>query len=346
MTRSAPHPAGAEPSASPADPSACSSCTASPATRRPCGAWPRRWSPPATPSRCPVCRVTAPTSMTCAPPGPTGPPQPEGASGRPRRPDRPGSSSPACRWEARSPAGSPPVTPSCRGSSASGQPSPPSPNARRGGGHGRGGETVMDGIGSDMAASDVVESADKVPSPRCCRCSRWPRRIVGDLGRIECPLLLFTSPQDHVVPPTDSDLLARRCRDRWNPVSCDRSYHVATLDLDRRAETLPSSRVGCAPPPERLGSGSGVRRLEPAAAWTVRESCAEGAGSLPRPGRPDDGRRDRTTGEGQPRHRRPRDHGVAARERRGRWQADADSAEAAEAVAGSSAVREAVSEST
>ena len=32
--------------------------------------------------------------------------------------------------------------------------------------------------------------------------------IQPDLARITCPLLLFTSPEDHVVPPADSDYLA------------------------------------------------------------------------------------------------------------------------------------------
>lgn len=96
------------------------------------------------------------------------------------------------------------------------------------------GETVMDGIGSDVAAPDVVESAyDKVPLAPLLSMFEVAEEIVGDLGRIECPLLLFTSPQDHVVPPTDSDLLAASVSGPVERVSCDRSYHVATLDLDK-----------------------------------------------------------------------------------------------------------------
>ena len=47
------------------------------------------------------------------------------------------------------------------------------------------------------------------------------------------PLLLFTSPEDHVVPPGDSDFLAEQVSGPVERVSCDRSYHVATLDFDR-----------------------------------------------------------------------------------------------------------------
>jgi carboxylesterase len=57
--------------------------------------------------------------------------------------------------------------------------------------------------------------------------------IQPDLVRIECPLLLFTSPQDHVVPPADSDVLAAAVSGPVERISCDRSYHVATIDYDR-----------------------------------------------------------------------------------------------------------------
>jgi carboxylesterase len=60
---------------------------------------------------------------------------------------------------------------------------------------------------------------------------------VGDveplLGDITCPVLLMTSPQDHVVPPTDSDALALAVAGPVERVTLERSYHVATLDYDR-----------------------------------------------------------------------------------------------------------------
>lgn len=96
------------------------------------------------------------------------------------------------------------------------------------------GQAVMDGIGSDVADPDVVESAyPQTPLAPLVSMFAVAEGIVADLPRIECPLLLFTSPQDHVVPPTDSDLLAASVSGPVERVSCDRSYHVATVDFDK-----------------------------------------------------------------------------------------------------------------
>lgn len=96
------------------------------------------------------------------------------------------------------------------------------------------GETTMDGIGSDVADPDVAESAyPQTPLPPLVSLFEVAEEIVPDLGRISCPLLLFTSPQDHVVPPSDSDLLAASVSGPVERVSCDRSFHVATIDYDK-----------------------------------------------------------------------------------------------------------------
>ncbi len=96
------------------------------------------------------------------------------------------------------------------------------------------GQTVMDGIGSDVADPDVVESAyPQTPLRPLMSMFEVAEGIVADLPKVECPLLLFTSPQDHVVPPTDSDLLAASVSGPVERVSCDRSFHVATVDLDK-----------------------------------------------------------------------------------------------------------------
>jgi carboxylesterase len=96
------------------------------------------------------------------------------------------------------------------------------------------GETVMDGIGSDVADPDVEESAyPQTPLAPLVSMFEVANEIVPDLVKIECPLLLFTSPEDHVVPATDSDLLAEAVSGPVERVSCDRSYHVATVDHDK-----------------------------------------------------------------------------------------------------------------
>lgn len=96
------------------------------------------------------------------------------------------------------------------------------------------GEELMDGIGSDVADPEVVESAyPRTPLAPLLTMFAAAEQVGSRLGDITCPLLLFTSPEDHVVPPTDSDVLAAAVSGPVERVSCDRSYHVATIDLDR-----------------------------------------------------------------------------------------------------------------
>lgn len=96
------------------------------------------------------------------------------------------------------------------------------------------GEEVMDGIGSDVCRPDVEELAYKgTPLAPLLSLFDAANELDGAFARISCPLLLFTSPEDHVVPPTDSDFLAECVAGPVERVSCDRSYHVATIDHDR-----------------------------------------------------------------------------------------------------------------
>jgi carboxylesterase len=53
-----------------------------------------------------------------------------------------------------------------------------------------------------------------------------------NLPRIEMPALVITSRQDHVVPPTSSEHFVQRVSGTVEHVWLERSYHVATLDLD------------------------------------------------------------------------------------------------------------------
>jgi carboxylesterase len=95
-----------------------------------------------------------------------------------------------------------------------------------------GGET-MPAIGSDIAKPGVEELAyDATPIEPLKSLMAAVVELEKQLGEIAAPLLLFTSPQDHVVPPTASDLLAARVSGPVERVTCERSYHVATLDYD------------------------------------------------------------------------------------------------------------------
>jgi carboxylesterase len=50
---------------------------------------------------------------------------------------------------------------------------------------------------------------------------------------IKMPMLLFTSVQDHVVQPSDSDAVAATYGGPVERVMLERSYHVATQDYDK-----------------------------------------------------------------------------------------------------------------
>jgi carboxylesterase len=96
------------------------------------------------------------------------------------------------------------------------------------------GVTVIPGIGSDIAKPGVKESAyEGTPVGPVISMFSAVKEIEGRLADIRCPVLLLTSPQDHVVVPTSSDLLARSVSGPVERVSLDRSYHVATLDFDK-----------------------------------------------------------------------------------------------------------------
>lgn len=93
---------------------------------------------------------------------------------------------------------------------------------------------VSPGIGSDIARPGVTEAAyDGAPVAPALSMYEGIRELAPRLPEISCPVLLFTSPQDHVVPPSNSDYLASVVSGPVERVSCERSYHVATLDWDK-----------------------------------------------------------------------------------------------------------------
>lgn len=100
------------------------------------------------------------------------------------------------------------------------------------------GLTVMPGIGSDIAKEGVTESAyADTPLAPLLTLFGAAAELEGRLGRIRCPVLVITSPQDHVVDPGDSDVLAAAVGGPVERVTAERSYHVVTLDHDGPAVT-------------------------------------------------------------------------------------------------------------
>ncbi len=95
------------------------------------------------------------------------------------------------------------------------------------------GVTTIPAIGGDIAKENTEELAYAATPVLALlsfidRC----RTLVDQLGAVTCPVLLFTSPQDHAVDPVSSDVLAAGVSGPVERVTLERSFHVATLDHD------------------------------------------------------------------------------------------------------------------
>lgn len=89
-------------------------------------------------------------------------------------------------------------------------------------------------IGSDIAMPGVSEGAyEAAPIQPLISLMEAVTELHGRLSQIRCPVLVLTSREDHVVPPTSSDVLAGAVGGPVERVMLERSYHVATLDFDR-----------------------------------------------------------------------------------------------------------------
>ena len=95
------------------------------------------------------------------------------------------------------------------------------------------GAETMPGIGSDIAAPGVSEVAyEQTPLAAMLSLFDGAAEVAGSLGDVRCPVLLFSSREDHVVPVDSGDLLMAGVRGQIERVWLERSYHVATLDHD------------------------------------------------------------------------------------------------------------------
>jgi carboxylesterase len=94
-------------------------------------------------------------------------------------------------------------------------------------------EPLVPGIGSDIALQGSVESAyPMTPVQPLLSLHGALAPLRERLAGIGCPVLLLTSPQDHVVDPASSDLIAQAVAGPVERVTLERSFHVATLDHD------------------------------------------------------------------------------------------------------------------
>jgi carboxylesterase len=96
------------------------------------------------------------------------------------------------------------------------------------------GHATMPAVGNDVADPAAHELAyDATPlAPLLSLCEAGDG-LYPKLADIHCPVIVMNSPQDHVVPPVSSDILASRVSGPVERVTLERSYHVATLDFDK-----------------------------------------------------------------------------------------------------------------
>lgn len=97
------------------------------------------------------------------------------------------------------------------------------------------GTDIIPAIGSDIADPDAHESAyDGTPlAPLLSLVNDGLAPLGAEYAGMRVPLLLLSSPQDHVVEPAQGDYLAANYGGPVERISLDRSYHVATQDYDK-----------------------------------------------------------------------------------------------------------------
>jgi carboxylesterase len=97
-----------------------------------------------------------------------------------------------------------------------------------------GGDEIAPGIGSDIALEGVAESAYPESPLRAARSLfAAAGEVAAALGSVIAPILLFSSTQDHVVPPASGDRLVADVKGPVERIMLERSFHVATLDYDK-----------------------------------------------------------------------------------------------------------------
>jgi carboxylesterase len=99
-----------------------------------------------------------------------------------------------------------------------------------------GGDELAPGIGSDIALEGAVEAAyAELPLRAAQSLFAAAAEVAAGLGSVTCPILLFSSTQDHVVPPVSGDRLVEGVKGPVERIVLARSFHVATLDYDKEA---------------------------------------------------------------------------------------------------------------
>jgi carboxylesterase len=90
-------------------------------------------------------------------------------------------------------------------------------------------------VGNDIKRAGEDERAyDRVPSRATRQLALLLAAVRADLGLVGCPVLLFSSVDDHVVPPKNQrEILAGIGSVDKKMIELTDSYHVATMDNDK-----------------------------------------------------------------------------------------------------------------
>jgi carboxylesterase len=97
-----------------------------------------------------------------------------------------------------------------------------------------GGDELAPGVGSDIALEGPVESAyPELPLRAARSLFAGTTEVAAGLGSVTCPVLLFSSIEDHVVAPASGDRLVEGVSGPVERIVLERSFHVATLDYDK-----------------------------------------------------------------------------------------------------------------
>jgi carboxylesterase len=94
------------------------------------------------------------------------------------------------------------------------------------------------GISNDVKKEGVVEGAyDKLPLKAFYSLTQLWALVKADIGKVDQPLLVFRSADDHVVEPSNAAYVLEHVASADKAeVVLENSYHVATIDND--AETI------------------------------------------------------------------------------------------------------------
>lgn len=93
----------------------------------------------------------------------------------------------------------------------------------------------MKAVGNDIKKAGEDERAySKIPIRATRQLALLLAATRAGLERIRCPALIFSSKEDHSVPPSNQEELFRslRCEEK-KLVILENSYHVATMDNDK-----------------------------------------------------------------------------------------------------------------